>query len=125
MEIRALVISSKYYPVEEERWGNQLEELFRTLRMIKVIEDCYRSDISTRLQRLKGLVGFKTADNADCSQLQSVESLKQILRSSIAEVITEYCACAWSTMDKGKEWRLFGRERAHLCFHSVRFSQPP
>lgn len=44
--------------------------------MVKAIEDSQGGDISMQLQRHKRLHGFETVDNADCSPLQSAESVK-------------------------------------------------
>lgn len=73
-----------YYPVREGRREDQLEQLFRTFSKIKAIEDSHRGDISRQLQKLKGFGGIRTVNNAHCSLLKTVESVKYIVRRSIA-----------------------------------------
>lgn len=65
-----------------------MEKLFITLSMIKAIEDCHTGDISSQLQRLKGVSGFGSVNNALCLSLQPVESINQILRGSIVKMRT-------------------------------------
>lgn len=92
-----------------------MEELFRVFSMIKTIEDYHRGDISEQMPSAftKGLGGFKTVDNADCSPLQPVESVKQKLRSSIAKMTTVLQARV--NLSPVKKAQVFGRkESLHL-----------
>lgn len=52
-------------PVEKGRRVDKLKELFRTLAMIRAIEDCHRSNIYSQLHMFKELGGFGTTESTE------------------------------------------------------------
>lgn len=100
------VVTSKvgtYYPVEEGRRVDLLEDFFRVFSMIKAIEECHRSDISTQLLRLKEVGGFRTDDNANCSPLQAGEGVYLILRDDEREQHSTHQSFVQKTQMLGRE----------------------